>query len=105
MLAGLPARTSPAARYHSLVVDAGSLPGELRVTARLTGGGHADDGIVMGMRHVSHPVEGLQFHPESILTIPHGRMIIGNFIHAAASAGFRLLPPNLGSGGWGCPPR
>ncbi|MCW2931789.1 MAG: putative para-aminobenzoate synthase component [Actinomycetia bacterium] len=73
VLAGLPARFA-AARYHSLVVDAGSLPAALRVTARL------DDGLIMGLRHASHPVEGLQFHPESILTVPHGQRIAGNFI-------------------------
>jgi len=76
-LTGLPAEF-PAARYHSLVVDEGSLPPELRVTARL-----ADEtGIVMGVRHAWHPVEGLQFHPESILTVPHGRAMIGNFLRA-----------------------
>ena len=59
--AGLP---SPivAARYHSLAVDRATLPAELEVTA------WSDDGVVMGMRHRSHPVEGFQFHPESILT-------------------------------------
>ncbi len=77
VLAGLPARF-PAARYHSLVVDAGSLPATLRVSARLA---HKED-IVMGIRHATHPVEGLQFHPESILTVPHGRAIIGNFLQA-----------------------
>ena len=75
LLAGLPARFS-AARYHSLVVDAGSLPSALRVTARL------DAGLVMGLRHASHPVEGVQFHPESILTVPHGRRIAANFLRA-----------------------
>jgi para-aminobenzoate synthetase/4-amino-4-deoxychorismate lyase len=77
VLAGLPA-DFPAARYHSLVVAERSLPPELRVTARL-----ADEtGVVMGLRHVSHPVEGLQFHPESILTVPYGAAIIGNFLRA-----------------------
>jgi para-aminobenzoate synthetase/4-amino-4-deoxychorismate lyase len=50
------------ARYHSLVVDAGSLPPELEATA------HTASGIVMGVRHRTHPVEGVQMHPESILT-------------------------------------
>jgi anthranilate synthase component 2 len=74
VLAGLP-RDFTAARYHSLVVDEGSLPADLLVTARL-----ADDGMVMGLRHAAHPVEGLQFHPESILTVPHGAAIIANFV-------------------------
>jgi para-aminobenzoate synthetase/4-amino-4-deoxychorismate lyase len=82
VLAGLPA-DFPAARYHSLVVDEMSLPPELRVTARL-----ADEtGIVMGLRHASHPVEGLQFHPESILTVPYGAAIIGNFLQAVRIIG------------------
>jgi anthranilate synthase component 2 len=51
-----------AARYHSLAIDRTSLPAELAVTA------WSDDGLVMGVRHRSHPVEGFQFHPESILT-------------------------------------
>ncbi len=51
-----------AARYHSLAIERRSLPAELEVTA------WSDDGVVMGVRHRSHPVEGLQFHPESILT-------------------------------------
>ena len=51
-----------AARYHSLAVDRGSLPDELEVTA------WSDEGVVMGLRHRSHPIEGVQFHPESILT-------------------------------------
>ena len=50
------------ARYHSLAVERESLPAELEVTA------WSEDGLVMGMRHRSHPVEGFQFHPESILT-------------------------------------
>jgi anthranilate synthase component 2 len=59
--ADLPSPIS-AARYHSLAIERGSLPDELEVTA------WSDDGVVMGVRHRSHPVEGFQFHPESILT-------------------------------------
>lgn len=51
-----------AARYHSLAIARASLPAELEVTA------WSEDGVVMGVRHRSHPVEGFQFHPESILT-------------------------------------
>jgi anthranilate synthase/aminodeoxychorismate synthase-like glutamine amidotransferase len=82
VLAGLPPDFW-AARYHSLVVDERSLPAEVTVTSRLADG----TGMVMGIRHVSHPVEGLQFHPESILTVAHGRAIIGNFLRAVSRAG------------------
>ena len=85
VLAGLPARF-PAARYHSLVVDEEALPAELIVTARLA------DGLAMGLRHATHPVEGLQFHPESILTMPHGAAIIGNFIRQARQLRWRNVP-------------
>ncbi|HEX7171064.1 MAG TPA: aminodeoxychorismate/anthranilate synthase component II [Candidatus Limnocylindria bacterium] len=59
--ADLPSPIS-AARYHSLAIERSSLPEELEVTA------WSDDGVVMGVRHRSHPMEGFQFHPESILT-------------------------------------
>lgn len=57
-----------ATRYHSLVLDPGTIPGELEVTAR-TGN------VVMGVRHKEHPIEGIQFHPESILTVEGPKMI------------------------------
>jgi anthranilate synthase/aminodeoxychorismate synthase-like glutamine amidotransferase len=63
-----------ATRYHSLVVDDGSLPESLEVTAR-----SLDDGEVMGIRHKDYPIIGIQFHPESILT-REGKQIIQNFI-------------------------
>ena len=78
LLAGLPPRF-PAARYHSLIVDERSLPPGLLITARGPGA------IPMGLRHTEHPAEGLQFHPESILT-PHGDGIIANFARAVRSA-------------------
>ena len=62
-----------AARYHSLVVDEKTLPEELEITAR------TDDGIIMGIRHKYYPIEGIQFHPESILTKP-GKKIIRNWL-------------------------
>jgi anthranilate synthase/aminodeoxychorismate synthase-like glutamine amidotransferase len=65
-------------RYHSLVVEAASLPGSLRVTATAV-----DDGTeIHAMQHVSHPVWGVQFHPESILT-QHGKRILQNFLGMA----------------------
>jgi len=64
----------PAARYHSLVVDPRSIPPELEVSARTT------DGVVMGLRHRHLPVEGVQFHPESILTTA-GLELLRNFLN------------------------
>jgi len=63
----------PAARYHSLCVDAGTLPPEFVVSAL------ADDGVVMGIRHRTLPMEGVQFHPESVLT-PDGPRILARFL-------------------------
>jgi anthranilate synthase/aminodeoxychorismate synthase-like glutamine amidotransferase len=65
-----------ATRYHSLVVSEEGLPECLIVTARSIG-----DGEIMGIRHRTYPIEGLQFHPESILT-EDGLAIIGNFLGA-----------------------
>jgi anthranilate synthase/aminodeoxychorismate synthase-like glutamine amidotransferase len=62
-----------AGRYHSLVVERASLPSCLTVTAE------TDEGEIMGIRHREYPVEGIQFHPESILT-PQGKRIIRNFL-------------------------
>lgn len=63
-----------AARYHSLAIDRNGLPDDLAVTAL------ADDGEIMAVRHKRFPIEGVQFHPESILT-EHGREILRNFLH------------------------
>ena len=62
-----------ATRYHSLVVLEAGLPADLEITAR------ADDGEIMGLRHRRYPVEGVQFHPESILT-QEGKRLLGNFL-------------------------
>ncbi len=62
-----------ATRYHSLAIVAGTVPAELEVTA------WAEDGEIMGVRHRQHPVEGVQFHPESILTV-HGKALLANFL-------------------------
>jgi anthranilate synthase component II len=64
-----------ATRYHSLAIERASLPGVLDVTAT------ADDGEIMAVRHRELPVEGVQFHPEAILT-EHGRKVLGNFLAA-----------------------
>jgi len=63
-----------AGRYHSLVADPASLPDELEVSAT-----HED--VIMGLRHRSLPAEGVQFHPESVLT-PDGRALLRNFLNA-----------------------
>ena len=63
-----------AMRYHSLVVDKESLPKEFEITAQ------TDDEVIMGIRHKNFPVEGIQFHPESILT-EYGSKIISNWLH------------------------
>ncbi len=63
-----------AGRYHSLIVDEDTLPDELEPTAWST------DGELMGLRHAELPIEGVQFHPESILT-PRGKDILQNFLH------------------------
>jgi para-aminobenzoate synthetase / 4-amino-4-deoxychorismate lyase len=76
VLAGLPSPFQ-ATRYHSLVVDEATLPRDLLVTART-------DGMLMAVRHRTHPVEGVQFHPESILTT-HGSAIIASFVAGAAA--------------------
>ncbi|HEX3622846.1 MAG TPA: aminodeoxychorismate/anthranilate synthase component II [Acidimicrobiales bacterium] len=68
-----------ATRYHSLLVDRASLPEVLEVTAETA------DGLVMGLRHRDLAVEGVQFHPESILT-EDGRMLLANFLGSAAAA-------------------
>jgi len=79
VLTGLP-QPFKATRYHSLIVDEDSLPSALVITAR-TG-----SRIPMGLRHTTQQIEGVQFHPESILTT-HGERIIRNFVQAASGAG------------------
>jgi anthranilate synthase component 2 len=76
LLAGMPPAFM-AARYHSLCVDAATLPPELRITAM-----SEVDRVVMGLRHVRLPLEGVQFHPESVLT-PEGPHLIANFLRLA----------------------
>jgi len=61
-------------RYHSLIVAEDSLPDELEISARVTG-----EGTIMALRHRTLPIEGVQFHPESVLT-DHGKQLIANFL-------------------------
>jgi len=65
-------------RYHSLIVEEDSLPAELMVTAR-TANSNGDGSVIMGLRHRSLPIEGVQFHPESVLT-EGGHQMIRNFL-------------------------
>jgi anthranilate synthase/aminodeoxychorismate synthase-like glutamine amidotransferase len=74
----------PMGRYHSLVVSERDLPAELRVTAR------ASDGSIMALAHRSLPIQGVQFHPESVLSGRLGERILANFMHAR-----RVLAPDM----------
>jgi anthranilate/para-aminobenzoate synthase component II len=71
-----------ATRYHSLVVEPDSVPPELTVTATST------DGVIMGLRHRELPIEGVQFHPESVLTAS-GPALLGNFLSRLVGAAAR----------------
>ncbi len=66
-----------ATRYHSLIVAERGLPAELEISARTTG--RDGSSVIMGVRHRQYPVEGVQFHPESVLT-GHGRQLLKNFL-------------------------
>ena len=83
IFAGLPQGFS-AGRYHSLAAT--RIPNELEVSAR------SDDGEVMGVRHRTLPVDGVQFHPESVLTLPLGRDLLSNFLEPRAASGGRTRP-------------
>jgi len=79
LFAGLPAPFM-ATRYHSLVIRRDSLPDCLEITAE------TPEGEIMGVRHRTYPIWGVQFHPESILT-EHGRDLLANFLRLGPSAG------------------
>jgi anthranilate synthase component 2 len=67
-------------RYHSLIVREDSIPDTLEISARVaSGAGAPDPGTIMGLRHKTLPIEGVQFHPESVLT-EHGKRLIANFL-------------------------
>ncbi len=72
VFAGLPSPYT-ATRYHSLIVDRATLPACLTITAE------SEDGIIMGLQHTTHPVHGVQFHPESIAS-EHGHALLENFL-------------------------
>ena len=76
---GLPSPIT-AGRYHSLVIDASSMPAALEVSAK------TEDGVVMGVRNRRDMVEGVQFHPESIMT-PEGHNILSNFLKMSVPKG------------------
>jgi para-aminobenzoate synthetase component II len=90
LLEGMPP-SFMAARYHSLAVDPATLPAELRVTAM-----SEVDRVVMGIRHVALPLEGVQFHPESVLT-PQGPHLLANFLRQAGEGEATRLDEATGS--------
>jgi anthranilate synthase/aminodeoxychorismate synthase-like glutamine amidotransferase len=90
LLEGMPPAFQ-AARYHSLAVDPATLPPELRVTAM-----SEVDRVVMGIRHVAKPLEGVQFHPESVLT-PQGPHLLANFLRLAGEGEAARLDAATGS--------
>lgn len=90
LLAGMPSPFS-AARYHSLSVAPETLPSEFVVTSRTEG-----DHVVMGIRHLHAPVEGVQFHPESVLT-PEGPHLLANFLRQCGEGDGLLLDQASGS--------
>ena len=90
LLAGMP-EGFQAARYHSLCVDAATLPADFAVTAT-----SPEDGVVMGIRHRALPLEGVQFHPESVLT-PEGPHLLANFLRLAGEGEAARLDAAAGS--------
>jgi para-aminobenzoate synthetase component 2 len=90
LLEGMPP-SFMAARYHSLAVDPATLPPELRITAM-----SEVDRVIMGIRHVALPLEGVQFHPESVLT-PQGPHLLANFLRQAGEGEASRLDDATGS--------
>ena len=78
IFAGIPEQTT-CTRYHSLIVSEDGLPEQLEISARVATGPDGVPGTIMGLRHRELPIEGVQFHPESVLTV-HGRQMIANFL-------------------------
>jgi anthranilate synthase/aminodeoxychorismate synthase-like glutamine amidotransferase len=90
LLEGMPP-SFMAARYHSLAIDPATLPPVLRVTAM-----SEVDRVIMGIRHVALPMEGVQFHPESVLT-PQGPHLLANFLRLAGEGEASRLDAATGS--------
>ncbi len=90
LLHGLPS-PFPAARYHSLTVDEATLPEAIEVTGRTA------EGVVMAMRHRTLPLEGVQFHPESVLT-PAGPRILANFLRLTGQGDAAVLDEAAATG-------
>ncbi len=90
LLAGMPP-SFMAARYHSLCIDPESVPADFRVTAI-----SEVDRVIMGIRHVALPMEGVQFHPESVLT-PQGPHLLANFLRLAGEGDASMLDDATGS--------
>ncbi len=90
LLEGMPP-SFMAARYHSLSIDPATLPVELRVTAM-----SESDRVIMGIRHFSLPLEGVQFHPESVLT-PEGPHLLANFLRQSGEGDASRLDGASGS--------
>jgi anthranilate synthase component 2 len=84
VFSGLP-NPFTATRYHSLIVDAATCPAELEVTAWTA------DGLIMGLRHRQLPIEGVQFHPESIMT-KSGKALLANFVLQVSSNATSFVP-------------
>jgi anthranilate synthase/aminodeoxychorismate synthase-like glutamine amidotransferase len=84
VLAGLP-QPFEAVRYHSLIVERDTLPAELEITAE------TEDGLIMALRHRRYPVEGVQFHPESMLTHP-GKDLLRNFLTLVGGHAYAVQP-------------
>jgi anthranilate synthase component 2 len=81
-------RSFAVTRYHSLIVERASLPADLAITAE------TDDGLIMGLAHKSHPVHGVQFHPESIAS-EHGHELLANFLKLAGLSPRRRNVPHV----------
>ncbi len=77
-----------ATRYHSLAIEPGTLPKELEVT------GKTESGVVMSIEHISLPISGVQFHPESVLT-EHGHQMLGNWLEICGDIGARARSEGL----------